>query len=107
MASAGADGTIKLWDARQAESIRQWAVTGATYALASTGGAAPLLISAGHDGLLRLWDPRGATSEPLSMLQAHHAPVRTLLMHNGAVWSGSTDGTVRSWDLAALGAPQP
>ena len=38
-------------------------------------------------------------------LQAHRAPVRSLLVQGAALWSGSTDGTVRSWDLAQLGAP--
>ena len=38
----------------------------------------------------------------MAKLQAHHAPVRSLLVHCGAVWSGSTDGTVRSWELGQL-----
>ena len=105
MASAGADGVIRLWDARQAEKVHEWGSLGATYALASTGGSTPLLVSAGHDGEIRLWDPRmlsQTTLDPMAKLQAHRAPVRSLLVHCGAVWSGSTDGTVRSWELAQL-----
>ena len=104
MASASADGAIQLWDVRQAERAGSWAPPGATYALASTGGSSPLLLSAGQDGVLRVWDPRGSSTEPLSELHAHHAPIRSLLVHRGAVWSGSTDGTVRVWDLARLGS---
>ena len=107
MASAGADGGIQVWDAGQAELVTQFKSTGGpVYALASTGGTNPLLISAGHDGHLRLWDVRTASTEPIASLHAHNAPVRSLLVHGSSIWSGSTDGTVRRWDLAQLGVQQ-
>ena len=43
-------------------------------------------ISAGHDGNMRLWDPASSASEPSATMQAHNAPVRALLHHEGAVW---------------------
>ena len=101
MASTGADGVVRLWDARQAGLAGELSTGCPTYCLAATppsAGASQALASAGHDGHVRLWDLRamklGAT------LQSHRAPVRSLMLHpDGALWSGSTDGTVRSWDL--------
>jgi len=49
---------------------------------------------------------RAMRAAPLANLQAHRAPVRSLLVRDGGVWSGSTDGTVRCWDLGQL-APLP
>ena len=107
MASAGSDGAIRLWDARSADPLMTWLTGGPTYALASTGGDSPCLISAGHDGMLRLWDPRAVGTEPVASLSAHEAPVRALLVHGGAVWSGSTDGTVRSVSLSQVSLASP
>jgi WD40 repeat protein len=50
----------------------------------------------------QVWDIRAMRAAPLANLQAHRAPVRSLLVRDGAVWSGSTDGTVRCWDLSHI-----
>ena len=42
----------------------------------------------------------------MSPLQAHRAPVRSLLVEDQTIWSGSTDGTVRCWDLGQLLMPR-
>ena len=57
-----------------------------------------------HPTLLchQVWDIRAMRAAPLANLQAHRAPVRSLLVRDGAVWSGSTDGTVRCWDLSHI-----
>ena len=107
MASAGSDGAIRLWDARSADALMTWVTGGPTYALASTGGEGACLISAGHDGMLRLWDPRAVGPDPVASLAAHEAPIRSLLVHGGAVWSGSTDGTVRSTSLSQVSVGSP
>ena len=97
MASTGADGAIRLWDARQAGLVGELTTGCPTYCLAATPGSQPVLVSAGHDGHLRLWDVRGTRT--IATLQSHRAPVRSLLVHNGGLWSGSTDGTVRNWEI--------
>ena len=52
------------------------------------------------------WDVRGTRT--IATLQSHRAPVRSLLVHNGGLWSGSTDGTVRNWEIGQyVGAPAP
>ena len=105
MASTGADGMVRLWDARQAGLVGALTAGNPTYCLASSGGPNALLVSAGHDGHLRLWDVRRMLA--LTTLHLHRAPVRSLLVLGGSVWSGSTDGTVRSWEISQLLGAQP
>ena len=62
-----------------------------------------MLASGGYDGCVRVWDARHARL--CANLQAHRAPVRSLLVEGRSVWSGSTDGTVRCWDLQQLTLP--
>ena len=99
IASAGADGAVRLWDARQATVVHELAAECAVYALAAGAG---LIAAGGYDGALRLWEPRAPRQ--LARVVAHAAPVRSLLVHDDALWSGSTDGTVRCWDLPQLAA---
>uniref|UniRef100_A0A7S2IIG6 Guanine nucleotide-binding protein subunit beta-like protein n=1 Tax=Haptolina brevifila TaxID=156173 RepID=A0A7S2IIG6_9EUKA len=103
MASGGADGAIRLWDARSLGQAGELQAGSPVYAVAATaGGSESLLVSAGYDGCLKLWDVRSLKPAPLTNLQAHSAPIRSLLVSEGAVWSGSTDGTLRCWDLSHL-----
>jgi Prp8 binding protein len=58
LASAGADGAVRLWDASCGLQVRQLArgVRGAVNACAAHG--AQLLAAGGDDGLVRVWDGR-------------------------------------------------
>ena len=104
--TGGNDGLVQLWDARTTGSVGVAKAGSAVYALAATSeGSDALLLSAGYDGGLKLWDARALRETPLANLQAHQAPVRSRLVNDGAVWSGSTDGTVRCWDLGQMVAP--
>ena len=100
LATAGGDGTARLWDPATGECLRTltghdgW-VLGVAF---SPDGR--LLATAGDDGTARLWDP--ATGERL----------RTLTGHTDAVWgvafspdgrllaTAGDDGTARLWDPA-------
>jgi len=104
LASAGADGMVKLWDARQVKPAGQVQTGNAAYALAT---GQDVLISAGYDGCIRLWEARAGTARIAASLQAHRAPIRSLLVENGTICSGSSDGTVRCWDLGQLLVPKP
>ena len=96
VASAGADGAVRVWDERQARAVAELPQVGcALYALASHPNGA--LVLAGHDGVLRMWEPRAARLRLGT--PAHSSPCRCLLVHGGVLWSGATDGTLATWSL--------
>jgi len=100
LASAGADRTVRLW---QAASLKQHAVlTGhrGTVLAVAFAPKDPWLASAGADGFLRLWEvPAG---KPLHALRAHgDAPVSCVAFSaDGTLASGGFDGLVKLWDAA-------
>ncbi|KAL1515459.1 hypothetical protein AB1Y20_002084 [Prymnesium parvum] len=66
VASAGADGMVKLWDARQVKPAGQVQTGNAVYALAMSRGT---LISSGYDGIVQLWDIRMGSVSLAASLQ--------------------------------------
>ena len=95
LCSAGSDGLIKLWDARDGSCTATLGATaiGALYCLAERDG---LLFSGGYDQLVRVWDYR--MMRCINELSGHAGAVRTLAFHDSRLLSGSIDGTVRLWD---------
>ena len=73
VASAGADGTVKLWDARQVKQVGQVQTGNAAYALAA---GQDMLISSGYDGSIRLWEARAGLMRLAASLQVHSSPTR-------------------------------
>jgi WD40 repeat protein/uncharacterized protein YjbI with pentapeptide repeats len=104
LASAGTDGTLRLWDAATGELLA--ALRGHTNWVRacawSPDGAR--LVSASVDGTVRLWD--ATTAEPLAILRGHANWVRACAWSpDGArLASAGDDRTLRLWD-AATGEP--
>jgi WD40 repeat protein/serine/threonine protein kinase/tetratricopeptide (TPR) repeat protein len=104
LASAGSDGTVRLWDARGgAAPLVLKGHAGLVYGVAFSpdGGR---LASAGFDGTVRLWDARGGAE--LRVLSAHTGMVLGVAFSPDG-WrlaSAGWDGTVRLWD--ALGGAE-
>ena len=100
LASAGYDGTVRLWD--PATGTGQAALTG--HGDAVLGGAfspdGRQLASAGQDGTVRLWDP--ATGHQQATLTGHTSGVTAVAFSPDGrqLASAGYDGTVRLWDPA-------
>jgi WD40 repeat protein len=101
LASAGADGTVRLWGlagGRQSAVLRGH--RGPVYAvtLAPDGQR---VASAGDDGTVRIWDPAGRA--PPLVLRGHTGPVFAVTFgpDGRRVASAGLDETVRIWELAS------
>ena len=103
-ASAGNDGTVKLWDARQSDATRAVSVikghVGGVTAFATRdarGGAVGSILTGDAAGVVRAWDPRYATAGPVSLAHAHQGRVTYLapLRGSDSTASAGADGLVR------------
>jgi predicted 2-oxoglutarate/Fe(II)-dependent dioxygenase YbiX len=92
LATAGADGIIKLWgqDGSTAGSLAGH--TGWVWQLASLADGT--LASASEDGAVRIWDI--ATLGCIAVLGGEQ-PLRTLAVVDGAIWTGDVAGMVTCW----------
>ena len=100
LASAGDDGTVKLWDPATGHELRT--LTGhqggvSAVAFAPDGAT---LASAGNDGTVKLWDP--ATGRQLRTLTGHRGWVAAVAFapDGATLASAGDDGTVKLWDPA-------
>jgi WD40 repeat protein len=109
LATAGADGQIKVWDMSQGTLTHIFRGHGGWAAGLAFSADGTQLASAGEDGTVRIWDvsaPSGAGASQASAL-------RVLRGHAGAVFgvafardgkilaSAGKDATVQLWDLAS------
>ena len=99
LASAGADGTVRVWDTVTWEELfvrrdHNSAVSDVVYC--SQGR---YLASGGCDGKIRLWNPMNG--DPAGVLSGHNHKVLCLATHpvKNKLASGGADATIRMWDL--------
>jgi CHAT domain-containing protein/tetratricopeptide (TPR) repeat protein len=98
LASAGDDGTVRLWDLRGKEVAVFRGHTGRVNAVVLSWDG-KFVASAGDDGLIKIWDI--ATHELRTTLRGHAGPVLSLAcaFSNQQLASGGLDRTVRLWRL--------
>jgi transcriptional regulator with XRE-family HTH domain len=108
LASAGIDGTVRLWNPATGRPVvtihatrsARFGVLGVAF---SSDGK--LLASAGIDGTVRLWNP--ATGRPIGApihASVHNDVTAVAFSSDGkTLASGSLDGTVRLWNIATHG----
>jgi NB-ARC domain/WD domain, G-beta repeat len=104
LASAGADGTVRIWD--PATGTQQAVLEGhrvyVRRVCAVTVAGRELLASAGEDGTVRIWDP--ATGAQQAVLEGHqggvHGVCAVTVAGRELLASAGADRTVRIWDPA-------
>jgi WD40 repeat protein len=101
LASAGADGTIRIWDPATGAAKHLLADHSGSVQHLAVAADGSWLASAGADGTIRIWDP--ATGAAKHLLAGHSGGVLALAVAGDGSWlaSGGNDGTVRIWDPAA------
>ena len=114
LASAGADGTVRLWNpaTRQAVGVP---IPAAAHSQAGVFGLAfspdgKLLATAGDAGTVRLWNPatRQAVGAPLPAATSPGWGVSVVAFSPDGMLlaTAGSDGTVRLWDPATRQAPR-
>ncbi|MFE9427503.1 WD40 repeat domain-containing protein [Kitasatospora sp. NPDC006697] len=100
VATAGMDGTVRLWDlaegGRQAGAPLAAAPSRITALATARIGGRHLLAAGGWERVVQLWDL--ATGDPVAdPFSGHEQPVEELALLDGAVAARAFDGTVRVW----------
>jgi len=112
LASAGGDGTLRLWDPATGRPVATIHVTSNKYGLGPIAfSPSSKLLASAVGGTVRLWNP--ATGRPVGA--ALHASAQyggvamVAFSHNGKLLAAAAvDGTVRLWNPATgrpVGAP--
>jgi WD40 repeat protein len=111
LASAGSDGTVRLWNPRTGQHVGPPLQAATT--LGGVNGMAfspdgKLLASAGSDGTVRLWNPR--TGQHVGAPLHAAGPLSSV---NGVAFSpdgkllatAGSDGTARLWQVSLFARP--
>lgn len=103
VASAGRDKTVRLWDVRASTSSAVHVFNGHTswvHDVSLCGGYKPRVLSCAGDKTVRVWD-LVALKEELVLTGHEYRVWGVAAAPNGKfAVSGSTDATVRAWNLA-------
>ena len=104
LATGGDDNRVILWDTESRSAVRTFTghrnmIYGLAFAeVIGRPNSIPVLIAGGFDRTLRIWDRDSAAT--LRLLQGHTAAVNGIAVQGGKLYSASSDGSVRRWDLS-------
>jgi tRNA A-37 threonylcarbamoyl transferase component Bud32 len=107
LASAGADGTVKIWDRHTARLLKTLHGHHGHVTAVAWHPDGKSLASGGADATVRLWDAGSGAS--LATLRSHTAGVTGVAFHPGGKCLASTagnqeSGELKTWDLTTLEA---
>mmetsp|Transcript_40650 Transcript_40650/g.127192 ORF Transcript_40650/g.127192 Transcript_40650/m.127192 type:complete len:1430 (-) Transcript_40650:52-4341(-) len=107
VASASADGGIKILDANTGEVNRTFPLTKPAYGARWCPHAPDILATTWSDGVVRLYDISRVSQEPYIMLRGHSIRAFAVAWNPlivGCLATSSDDKTVRVWREVPLGA---
>jgi WD40 repeat protein len=98
IATAGDDGTVRLWNVGNHHHVRTVAVPATSVTAVAFSSTGSNMATASTDGLVRIWDP--ATGELGLTLHGHRGAVNALAYtSDGAMLAtAGDDGTIRVWN---------
>ncbi|GMG47143.1 unnamed protein product [Ambrosiozyma monospora] len=103
LVSGGLDKAINVWDTNKTQLIQSYVFDhqdrGSVYSLAIDDQQDNLIVSGGPTNVISLFDRRSSARKPVKLLVGHTDNVRCLCIGDGLVLSGSSDSTVKLWDL--------
>lgn len=99
IASAGRDGTVRLWDAAKREEGRCIQGHRGEVNAVAVRADGRRIASAGDDGTVRVWN--GQTGDEEGRLEGHEGPVASVAFRPDGklLASAGWDGTVRLWEV--------
>ncbi|MPY63460.1 nSTAND1 domain-containing NTPase [Streptomyces spongiae] len=97
LAAGGTDGSLRLWDTRTRQTLRDLRAAGQVIAVAFSADGRTL-ATGGDDRTVTLWDPADGTRT--GALPGHGDDVNGLAFHprRDTLAAASGDGTVKLWD---------
>jgi WD40 repeat protein len=100
LATAGEDGTLRLWEAASGRLLRALVGHGAAINALAWSPDGKLLATAGDDGTVRIWQ---AGSGRTSCLPSGHAGAVLALAwsRDQTLASGGADGTIKLWQVTS------
>jgi WD40 repeat protein len=106
LASAGFDGTLRLWDGQSHELQQTLTGNGGQVYDVAWSPDGSQLASVGQDGLVRLWD--ATSGEALAELEAHSGAGNSVAWSadGNLLASGGDDGRLLVWNAATLDLEQ-
>jgi WD40 repeat protein len=99
LASGGADSTVRMWNASNAQGLRILTATAPINCIAFSPDGT--LIAAGAaNGSLRIWDAQDRGL--LHAFKVHEGPVKSVAFrpHSHQIATAGADGTIKIWQLA-------
>lgn len=91
------DTTVIRWDATSGNMLFRY--SGISEKLRSVVAWKSVVIGAGANLEINMWDATVNSAEPLMVLFSHREPINCLSVNNDFLYSGSSDKTIKEWDL--------
>lgn len=98
LVSGGLDKVLKLWDIQKSKPISAFKFTDINSSIYSLDVNNDLVICSGPSNVITLFDRRDMV-KPIKSFFGHTDIVRALILKDDSFLSGSSDSTIKLWDL--------